>query len=416
MKIFITKVFASEILDSRGNPTVHATVILSDGSTGIAAVPSGASTGTHEAVELRDGGGRYGGKGVLKAVKNVNNIIAKALVGETAGDQRVLDTFLNQLDGTDNKSILGANAILAVSLAHARAVAISQNLPLYVWIRKNFALKEKIWRMPVPTMNILNGGRHSNNGLSIQEFMIVPIHRVLSERVRIGAEIFHSLANLLNKKGFKTGVGDEGGFAPELPNNEQALKLIMQAIKDAGYVAGKQVALALDLAASEFFRHNKYYIDNNRDGCEADKIIEMLQLWLRRYPIVSIEDPLAEDDWDNWKKLTKRLGNDVNLVGDDLFVTNTARIKMGIDQGVANAVLIKLNQIGTLTETIDAIYLAKDHKYRVSVSHRSGETADTFIADLAVAVNAEFIKTGSLSRSERVEKYNRLMEIEREVG
>ncbi|OGH64777.1 MAG: phosphopyruvate hydratase [Candidatus Magasanikbacteria bacterium RIFCSPHIGHO2_01_FULL_41_23] len=416
MKIFITKVFASEILDSRGNPTVHATVILSDGSTGIAAVPSGASTGTHEAVELRDGGGRYGGKGVLKAVKNVNNIIAKALVGETAGDQRVLDTFLNQLDGTDNKSILGANAILAVSLAHARAVAISQNLPLYVWIRKNFALKEKIWRMPVPTMNILSGGRHSNNGLSIQEFMIVPIHRVLSERVRIGAEIFHSLANLLNKKGFKTGVGDEGGFAPELPNNEQALKLIMQAIKDAGYVAGKQVALALDLAASEFFRHNKYYIDNNRDGCEADKIIEMLQLWLRRYPIVSIEDPLAEDDWDNWKKLTKRLGNDVNLVGDDLFVTNTARIKMGIDQGVANAVLIKLNQIGTLTETIDAIYLAKDHKYRVSVSHRSGETADTFIADLAVAVNAEFIKTGSLSRSERVEKYNRLMEIEREVG
>ncbi len=415
-QVTITKIVAHEILDSRGNPTVRASLTLSDGSVGIAAVPSGASTGTHEALELRDGAKRYGGKGVLQAIKNVNGLIAKTLQGKETGSQRTIDELMLKLDGTENKSRLGANAILAVSLAHARALALSQKVPLYAWIRKNFSLPEKTWRLPVPTMNIINGGRHANNGLSIQEFMIVPINRILSERVRIGAEVFHALAQLLHKKGFRTGVGDEGGFAPELPNNEQALKLIMQAIKDAGYVPGKHVALALDIAASEFFRNGKYYFENPKEGWTADHMIETLQLWAHRYPLISIEDGLAEDDWVSWAKLTKRLGKDVALVGDDLFVTNVKRIQQGIDQNVGNAVLIKLNQIGTLSETIDAIYLARSHKYRVSVSHRSGETADTFIADLAVAVNAEFIKTGSLSRSERVEKYNRLMEIEAEIS
>lgn len=412
----ISKIFAHEILDSRGNPTVRASVILSNGSIGVASVPSGASTGTHEALELRDGAKRYGGKGVLRAVKNVNVTIAKALQGMEAGNQRLADEAMLKLDGTENKSNLGANAILAVSLAHARAAAVSAGLPLYKWLRQNFKLPEKTWRLPVPTMNIFNGGRHADNGLSIQEFMIVPIHRVFAERVRIGVEVFHALAHLLHKKGFGTGVGDEGGFAPALPNNEQAIKFIMQAIKDAGYKAGKQVCLAVDFASSEFFRHGKYYFDNPKEGWSSDQMIEMLQLWTRRYPIISVEDGLSEDDWTGWAKLTKRLGKDAALVGDDLFVTNVKRIQQGIDQKVANAVLIKLNQIGSLSETIDAIYLARHHKYRVSISHRSAETADTFIADLAVAVNAEFIKTGSLSRSERVEKYNRLMEIEGEIS
>ncbi len=414
-KLTISKISAHEILDSRGNPTVRATVVLSDGSRGVAAVPSGASTGTHEALELRDGGARYGGKGVLKAVKNVEGIIAKKLVGMEAGKQSELDLALLKLDGTTNKSKLGANAILAVSLAHARAAAVSCKQPLYKWIRTNFKLPEKKWILPTATMNIINGGRHANNGLSIQEFMIVPLHKKMSERVRIGAEVFHALASLLNKKGFATGVGDEGGFAPHLPNNEQAIKLILQAIKEAGYTAGKQVCVAMDFAASEFFRAGKYYFENQRDAWDSDKMIELVGMWQRRYPIISIEDPLAEDDWQAWEKITKRLGKDVTLVGDDLFVTNVNRIQMGLEKKAANAVLIKLNQIGTLSETIAAIYLAKKHAYKVSVSHRSAETADTFIADLAVAVNAEFIKTGSLSRSERVEKYNRLMEIESEL-
>ncbi len=412
----IKLVTAREILDSRGNPTVEATVTLTDGSVGIAAVPSGASTGTHEAIELRDGAKRYGGKGVLKAVKNVNTILAKALIGKDAAKQRDIDESMLILDGTENKAKLGANAILAVSLANASAAALSRKLPLYSWLRLAFDLPEKKWRMPVPTMNILNGGRHASNGLSIQEFMIVPLHRDMAERIRIGAEIFHTLAHLLHKKGYGTGVGDEGGFAPELPNNEQALKLIMQAIKEAGYVAGNNVFLALDSASSEFYRHGKYYFESQKDGISADTMIELYQQWVRRYPIISIEDGLAEDDWDHWAKLTKRLGSDVALVGDDLFVTNVKRIQQGIDQKVGNAVLIKVNQIGTLSETIDAIYLARAHKYRISISHRSGETADTFIADLAVAVNAEFIKTGSLSRSERVEKYNRLMQIAAELS
>lgn len=406
---------AQEILDSRGNPTVRATMVLSDGSLGTASVPSGASTGTHEALELRDGGARYGGKGVLKAIKNIEGTIAKKLVGMEAGTQSEIDLALLKLDGTENKSKLGANAILAVSLAHARAAANSSKLPLYQWIRTNFKLPEKKWILPTPTMNIVNGGRHANNGLSIQEFMIVPVHKKMYERVRIGAEVFHALAGLLNKKGFTTGVGDEGGFAPSLPNNEQAIKLIMQSIKEAGYTAGKQVCLAMDFAASEFFRAGKYYFENPQNAWTADQIIDMVLLWSRRYPIISIEDPLAEDDWQAWEKITKRLGNDITLVGDDLFVTNVKRIQMGLDKKSANAVLIKLNQIGSLSETIAAIYLAKKHAYKVSVSHRSAETADTFIADLAVAVNAEFIKTGSLSRSERVEKYNRLMEIEAEL-
>ncbi|MBP7992680.1 MAG: phosphopyruvate hydratase [Candidatus Magasanikbacteria bacterium] len=414
-KLTISKIFAQEILDSRGNPTVRATMVLSDGSVGVAAVPSGASTGTHEALELRDGGARYGGKGVLKAVKNIEVAIAKKLVGTEAGKQSEIDLALLKLDGTENKSKLGANAILAVSMAHARAAAASAKQPLYKWIRNNFKLPEKKWVLPVATMNIMNGGRHANNGLSIQEFMIVPIHKKMNERVRIGAEVFHALASLLNKKGFTTGVGDEGGFAPSLPNNEQAIKLIMQAIKDAGYTAGKQVCLAMDFAASEFFRAGKYYFENPQSAWTSDQMIELVGMWQRRYPIISIEDPLAEDDWQAWEKITKRLGKDLTLVGDDLFVTNVKRIQMGLAKKSANAVLIKLNQIGSLSETIAAIYLAKEHKYKVSVSHRSAETADTFIADLAVAVNAEFIKTGSLSRSERTEKYNRLMEIEKEL-
>ncbi len=414
-KLTISKIFAQEILDSRGNPTVRATMVLSDGSVGVAAVPSGASTGTHEALELRDGGARYGGKGVLKAVKNIEVVIAKKLVGTEAGKQSEIDLALLKLDGTENKSKLGANAILAVSMAHARAAAASAKQPLYKWIRNNFKLPEKKWVLPVATMNIMNGGRHANNGLSIQEFMIVPIHKKMNERVRIGAEVFHALASLLNKKGFTTGVGDEGGFAPSLPNNEQAIKLIMQAIKDAGYTAGKQVCLAMDFAASEFFRAGKYYFENPQSAWTSDQMIELVGMWQRRYPIISIEDPLAEDDWQAWEKITKRLGKDLTLVGDDLFVTNVKRIQMGLAKKSANAVLIKLNQIGSLSETIAAIYLAKEHKYKVSVSHRSAETADTFIADLAVAVNAEFIKTGSLSRSERTEKYNRLMEIEKEL-
>ncbi len=416
MPITIRTVTAREILDSRGNPTVEATVMLDDGSTGIAAVPSGASTGAHEALELRDGSTRYGGKGVLKAVKNVNTVIAQALKGKNAVTQRVVDQLMIDLDGTSNKRKLGANAILAVSLANARAVANSLQLPLYRYLRQTYALKEKNYRLPVPTMNILNGGRHADNNLSVQEFMIIPIHKEFSERVRMGSQIFHSLAAILSRKGYSTGVGDEGGFAPALLNNEQAIKLIVEAIKESQFVPGKNVYVGLDVAASEFYRGGKYYFMSHKQASTADKMIRVMESWVKKYPILSIEDALAEDDWDNWQILTKRLGKQVTIVGDDLFVTNTERIAQGIEMGVANAVLIKLNQIGSLSETIDAIYLAKKHGYQVSVSHRSGETADTFIADLAVAVNAEFIKTGSMSRSERVEKYNRLMKIESEVS
>ena len=415
LKTTIKKIFAREILDSRGNPTVEATVILADNSVGAAAVPSGASTGAHEAVELRDDAKRYGGKGVLKAVKNVNTEISDLLLGKDAANQREIDKAMIKLDGTPNKKRLGANAILPVSLACARAGAVSNNEPLYKYIRRTFALKENEWRMPVATMNLINGGRHADNNLSVQEFMIVPIHKQMRERIRMGSQIFHALASILREKGYNTAVGDEGGFAPDLINNEQALKLLMKAIEASGFIPGKNVYLAMDIAASEFYRNGKYYFTNQRQISTADKILRILESWVKKYPIISMEDPLAEDDWENWRILTKKLGKKIIIVGDDLFVTNVARIKKGIEEKVANAVLIKVNQIGTLSETIDAIYLAKKNNYQVSVSHRSGETADTFIADLAVAVNAEFIKTGSMSRSERIEKYNRLMKIEDEI-
>ncbi len=415
-KTFIKKIQAREILDSRGNPTIETTVTLEDGSSGIASVPSGASTGTHEALELRDGAKRYGGKGVLKAVKNVNVEIAKLLVGRDVLDQRKLDKLMIEFDGTENKTKLGANAILSVSLSACRAAANSLNTPLYKYIRQQYSLPEKGWRMPIATMNILNGGRHADNNLSIQEFMIIPINKLFSERVRMGSQIFHSLASLLSQKGYSTGVGDEGGFAPDLLNNERAIQLIVEAIKISGFVPGKQVYLGLDVAASEFYKHEKYYFLDKKQGSTADKMMRIYEGWISKYPILSIEDGLAEDDWSNWQELTKRLGKKVTLVGDDLFVTNVKRIQKGISEKVANAVLIKLNQIGTLSETIDAIYLAKKNHYQTVVSHRSGETADTFIADLAVAVNSEFIKTGSMSRSERIEKYNRLMKIESEIA
>ncbi len=414
-KTTIKKITAREILDSRGNPTVEATVVLASGAEGTAAVPSGASTGTYEALELRDKAKRYGGKGVLKAVKNINTTINKKLNGMDAKNQRMIDTTMLELDGTKNKKKLGANAILAVSLATARASAKAIGKPLYQHIRSTYKLKEKTWRMPIATMNVINGGRHANNNLSCQEFMIVPINSKFSERVRIGSQIFHALKHLLDSRGHSTAVGDEGGFAPDLANNEQALKMLVLAIKEAGFVPGKHVYLAMDIAASEFYRGGKYYFTSKSQPSSADKILRTLQSWIKKYPIVSIEDPLAEDDWENWKILNKKIGKKVTIVGDDLLVTNVERIQKAIDMKACNAVLIKLNQIGTLSETIDAINLAKANGYQISVSHRSGETADTFIADLAVAVNAEFIKTGSMSRSERVEKYNRLMKIEMEV-
>lgn len=407
---------AREVLDSRGNPTVEAKVILDNGFVGSAKVPSGASTGSHEAVELRDGGKRYGGKGVLRAVKNVLTEIAPALKGMEIDKIRAIDARMIELDGTKNKAKLGANAILAVSLAATRAGAAAYNLPLYQYIRHAFRIPEKGYRMPVATMNILNGGRHADNGLSIQEFMIIPRHKLFRERVRMGSQIFHALANILSQKGYATSVGDEGGFAPALLNNERALQLIMEAIKYTGWEPGKNVFLGLDLAASEFHRHGVYYFVGPKQGWRPQKMIDVLSQWVKKYPLLSIEDPLSEDDWENWQLLTKELGKKVTVVGDDLFVTNPERLQQGIDTNVGNAILIKPNQIGTLSETIDTIMLAKENGYQTSVSHRSGETSDTFIADLSVAVNSEFIKTGSMSRSERVEKYNRLMEIELELG
>ncbi len=412
----IKQIVAREILDSRGNPTVEAKVVLENGISAAAKVPSGASTGTHEALELRDGGKRYGGKGVLRAVKNVNTEIAKAICGMEVAKIQEIDNAMIALDGTKTKSRLGANAILAVSLAVARTGAMAMNMPLYKYIRHVYKIPEKDYRLPVLGMNIINGGRHADNGLSIQEFMIMPRHKLLRERVRMGSQIFHSLANLLSQKGYSTGVGDEGGFAPELLNNERGVQLILEAIKLAGWEPGKHVFLALDVAASEFYRHGNYYFLGKKQGWRPAKMIEVLKQWVKKYPIVSIEDGLAEDDWENWQLLTKELGKKINLVGDDLFVTNVERIQRGINEHVANTVLIKVNQIGSLTETINAISLARKNNYQIFISHRSGETADTFIADLAVAVNSEFIKTGSMSRSERVEKYNRLMEIELELG
>lgn len=415
----IESLHAHEILDSRGNPTLQVTVLLKNGVTGTASVPSGASTGTHEALELRDGDPkRYHGKGVLKAVKNVHKKILPAIEGMNVTRQRDIDGMMLALDGTPNKSKLGANAILGVSLACAHAAARVRKLPLYAYLRETFDLPLKNYRLPIPTMNVLNGGAHAGWILDFQEFMIVPTQKKFKERVRCGAEIFHELGTLLKKKGFSTLKGDEGGYAAALKSNEEAFKFILQAIKKAGYTAGKDVFLAMDPAVSEVYKKSKKHYQLKVEGKEltTDQMISMWEKWVKKYPIISLEDGLDQDDWDGWVELTKRLGDKVALVGDDFFVTNSERLAKGIEMGAANAILIKVNQIGTLSESIDAIMLAKQYGYKTSVSHRSGETSDTTIADLAVAVNSEFIKTGSLSRSERLAKYNRLMEIEEEVG
>jgi enolase len=410
----IDRIHAREILDSRGNPTVEADVILTSGDHGRAAVPSGASTGEHEAVELRDGdASRYGGKGVLKAVANVNGVIAKELKGLDALEQRAVDDLLLKLDGTPNKSNLGANALLAVSLANARAAAGSRKLPLYRYLGGSGANT-----LPVPMMNIVNGGAHADNNVDFQEFMIVPVGADrFSEALRAGAEIFHTLKSVLKKKGYATSVGDEGGFAPNLKSNEEAIETILQAIDQAGYKAGSDILLALDPASSEFYDGSAYvFKKSDRRKLSSAEMISFWSDWVAKYPIISIEDGMAENDWDGWKSLTGAIGDQTQLVGDDLFVTNTKFLKKGIDLGVANSILIKVNQIGTLTETLDCIELAKSNGRTSVISHRSGETEDSFIADLAVATNAGQIKTGSLSRSDRIAKYNQLLRIEEELG
>jgi enolase len=413
----IKKIIAREVLDSRGNPTVETLIILANGMEASAKVPSGASTGSKEALELRDGGKRYDGKGVLKAVKNVNTVIAKKLVGMSVLNIKELDATMIKLDGTPNKAKLGANAILSVSLAAARVGALVKNQPLYKYIRQVYSadIQAKGFTLPIATMNILNGGRHADSGLSIQEFMIIPHHKLFAERVRMGAEIFHSLAKILKQNKFSISVGDEGGFAPKLPSNEQAIRLVVEAIVAAGYKPGQNVFLGLDAAASEFYQEGKYSFEKGKSFSSAN-MISLWADWVNKYPLIFIEDGLSEYDWDGWQKMTEKIGEQTILVGDDLFVTNPEIFARGVKENVANAILIKVNQIGTLTETITTIKIAKRNNYRIAVSHRSGETSDTFIADLAVAVQADFIKTGSLSRSERVEKYNRLMEIERELG
>ncbi len=410
----IDQIHAREILDSRGNPTVEADVVLKGGARGRAAVPSGASTGEHEAVELRDGDPkRYGGKGVLKAVHNVNGVIAGELKGKNALDQATIDRALVELDGTPNKSNLGANALLAVSMANARAAANYQKVPLYRYLGGAEANTQ-----PVPMMNIINGGAHADNNVDFQEFMIVPVGAErFSAALRMGAEIFHTLKAVLKKKGYATSVGDEGGFAPNLRSNEEAIETILEAIARAGYQAGDDVLLALDPAASEFYDGESYvFKKSDRRKLSSDQMVSFWQSWANQYPIVSIEDGMAENDWDGWKTLTEAIGKRAQLVGDDLFVTNTAFLRKGIERGVANSILIKVNQIGTLTETLECIALARTNQYTTVISHRSGETEDSFIADLAVATNAGQIKTGSLSRSDRIAKYNQLLRIEEELG
>ncbi|WP_447640021.1 MULTISPECIES: phosphopyruvate hydratase [Chitinophagaceae] len=410
----ILDIHARQILDSRGNPTVEVDIITESGAFGRAAVPSGASTGIHEAVELRDGDKSvYVGKGVLKAVANVNDIIAKHLKGFEVGDQVALDKALIALDGTENKGKLGANAILAVSMAAAKAGAEEAGLPLYRYIGGVNATV-----LPVPLMNILNGGVHADNGIDYQEFMIVP-HGAssFSEALRWGTEVFHNLKTVLKKKGYSTNVGDEGGFAPEMKNNEEAIETVLEAITAAGYKPGEQISIALDAASSEMFKDGKYqFYKSTKESITIDEMVQYWTDWVNKYPIVSIEDGMAEDDWEGWKKLTEAIGDRVQLVGDDLFVTNTKRLKQGIDTGVANSILIKVNQIGTLTETIQAVQLAQNNKYTAIMSHRSGETEDTTIADLAVALNCGQIKTGSASRTDRMAKYNQLLRIEEQLG
>lgn len=409
----IVDVIAREILDSRGNPTVEADVLLESGVLGRAAVPSGASVGTREAVELRDGDTqRYFGKGVLKAVENVNTEIAEAIMGLDAMEQTFIDRTLIDLDGSGNKSRLGANAILAVSLAVAKAAAEESGLPLYRYLGGAGSMS-----MPVPMMNIINGGAHANNRLDMQEFVIIPLGaQSFREALRCGAEIFHTLKGLLDGRGINTAVGDEGGFAPSLANNEAALQLIVEAIEKAGYLPGPDVAIGLDCASSEFFHDGKYHLASDGLSLSSAQFVDYLAAWVDKYPIISIEDGMSEHDWDGWKLLTSRLGKSVQLVGDDIFVTNSGILKEGIAQGIANSILIKVNQIGTLTETFAAIETAKRAGYTSVISHRSGETEDTTIADIAVATNALQIKTGSLSRSDRLAKYNQLLRIEEDLG
>lgn len=409
----IVDIHAREILDSRGNPTVEVDVLLESGAFGRAAVPSGASTGIHEAVELRDGDkSRYSGKGVLKAVENVNTVIADAIIGMEAENQNEIDEAMIALDGTENKGKLGANAILGVSLAVAKAAAEEAGLPLYRYIGGTFAHV-----LPVPMMNILNGGKHADNPIDIQEFMIAPIGaKTMAEAVRMGAEVFHALKKELKSAGLNTNVGDEGGFAPELKTAEEALSYIVKAIESAGYKPGEDVRIAIDAASSEFYENGKYEMKGEGKSFTSAEIVEYYANLVEKFPIFSIEDGMAEDDWEGWKMLTDKLGSKIQLVGDDLFVTNPKRLAMGIEKGVANSILVKVNQIGTLTESLAAIELAHKNGYTAVVSHRSGETEDATIADIVVATNAGQIKTGSLSRSDRIAKYNQLIRIEEELG
>ena len=409
----ISEVQGREIIDSRGNPTVEAEVTLASGAVGRAAVPSGASTGSREAVELRDGDSqRFGGKGVSRAVNNINTVIREAVAGRDATAQAEIDRLMIELDGTENKGHLGANALLAVSLANAHAVARDLGVGLYQLLGSGSS-----YQMPVPMMNIINGGVHADNSVDLQEFMILPVGAdSLREAVRYGTEVFHSLASVLKGRGLNTAVGDEGGFAPDLPSNEAAIEVILEAIEKAGFSAGKDIYLGLDAASSEFYRDGQYVLASEGRSFSAAEFTEYLAGWVDQYPIITIEDGLDEGDWDGWKLMTERLGDKVQLVGDDLFVTNTSIFKKGIDNNIANSILIKPNQIGTLTETLDAIRMADEAGYSAVVSHRSGETEDVTIADLAVATTATQIKTGSLSRSDRVAKYNQLMRIEEELG
>ena len=414
MPAIIADIVAREILDSRGNPTVEADVILASGIVGRAAVPSGASTGEHEAIELRDNDKeRYGGKGVQMAVQNITETIAPALAGADATEQMSIDAALIELDGTPNKGNLGANAILAVSMASARAAAQELGVPLWRYLGGPISRV-----MPVPMMNILNGGAHATNTVDLQEYMVVPVGaESFGEAVRMGAEVFHALKKVLVKRKLSTGVGDEGGFAPDLKSDEEAITVVLEAIEAAGYQPGQQIALALDSAASELFKDGKYTFKKSGAGTrDAGGMVELYTNWIDKYPIVSIEDGLAEDDWDGWKQLTEAIGDRCQLVGDDLFVTNTERLARGIEEGVANSILIKVNQIGTLTETLEAIEMARGAGYLSVISHRSGETEDTFIADLAVGTSAGQIKTGSASRTDRVAKYNQLLRIEEQLG
>lgn len=412
----IKSILARQILDSRGNPTVEADVLLDDGAFGRAAAPSGASTGSLEALELRDGDKtKYLGKGVSQAVENVNGAIADLLIGKDASDQRAIDAAMIELDGTENKSKLGANAILAVSLAVSKAAAASQDLPLYRYYAKLFG-NERL-SMPVPQMNIINGGEHADNSIDFQEFMILPTGLpTFSEALRAGTEVFHALKKVLHDQGLSTAVGDEGGFAPNLESNEAACVVLIEAIEKAGYKAGEDILIGLDVASTEFYKDCKYHLEAEGKALDSTEFADYIQSWVKKYPIITIEDGMSEDDWDGWNDLTQRIGESVQLTGDDLFVTNTKILQQGIDKGVANSILIKFNQIGSLSETLDAIQMAHDAGYRATISHRSGETEDTTIADLAVATGAGQIKTGSLCRSDRVAKYNQLLRIEAELG